>query len=368
MQKRAGTNTTATNEINIETKKGELQLENGTYEMYAEVYDKAGNSKKSDTKQVTVLNHEAVYVGTAAIHTKCKNCNKTLSTSHTMTNVSSSSVCQQCICGYKITSHTPVNGGTASVHKKCSVCNYTIQGSSSHSYTNTTVASTCTVKGYTNHVCGCGYSYKDELALANHDYRYFRAETGGEVGDGTYHPKVANMHYISKCKNCGGGRYLHHYTSGYKCNTDSYAGTCPHYITCTHNGSYTCTYGNLNKNIYQNDGWDSKKYVSTKHSCSDCGATNLTSTTFNERCDKATSHKHTCSICGATGTNTDTGHNGKGRKVKTKNGTSTSNHIYKEYCTCEKLYKDTKHPLTVYSTDKWIYSCSICGFSFTKSK
>lgn len=341
--------TTATSPITKEeeltptTDKRELsatfELETGTYNIYAEIYDQAGNMKKTDSKQTqanahnyayflgttnkgtthpttegayiykcanncginekthTITenedadstqhykykctcgqnekeNHTSVNGGTQAIHTKCSKCNRVLSTSHSMTNVATSSTCQQCACGYKITSHTPANGGTASVHKKCSVCNYTIEGSSSHSYTikDTSNASAPCQPGTRTRTCGCGYSYPEELAAKQgHTLGYLSVGTDGTLYNTTtydvsIHPSrtytsvyvpsknkycsVQSGKYVRACKFCGGKLSGTHNITTYS----SYQKNSSYHwkVKCSYNNNSCCR---------------------TAHKCDRCGKT-----------------------------------------------------------------------------------------------
>ena len=55
---------------------------------------------------------------------------------------------------------------------KCIRCGEKDPDSHTHEYTKTVVAPTCTTRGYTEHVCSCGSSYKtDYTAALGHDYK-----------------------------------------------------------------------------------------------------------------------------------------------------------------------------------------------------
>ena len=55
---------------------------------------------------------------------------------------------------------------------KCLRCGEKDPDSHTHEYTETVVAPTCTTRGYTEHVCSCGSSYKtDYTAALGHDYK-----------------------------------------------------------------------------------------------------------------------------------------------------------------------------------------------------
>ena len=55
---------------------------------------------------------------------------------------------------------------------KCIRCGEQDPDSHTHEYTKTVVAPTCTTRGYTEHVCSCGSSYKtDYTAALGHDYK-----------------------------------------------------------------------------------------------------------------------------------------------------------------------------------------------------
>ena len=55
---------------------------------------------------------------------------------------------------------------------KCLRCGEQDPDSHTHEYTKTVVAPTCTTRGYTEHVCSCGSSYKtDYTAALGHDYK-----------------------------------------------------------------------------------------------------------------------------------------------------------------------------------------------------
>ena len=55
---------------------------------------------------------------------------------------------------------------------KCLRCGEKDPDSHTHEYTKTVVAPTCTTRGYTEHVCSCGSSYKtDYTAALGHDYK-----------------------------------------------------------------------------------------------------------------------------------------------------------------------------------------------------
>ena len=55
---------------------------------------------------------------------------------------------------------------------KCLRCGEQDPDSHTHEYTETVVAPTCTTRGYTEHVCSCGSSYKtDYTAALGHDYK-----------------------------------------------------------------------------------------------------------------------------------------------------------------------------------------------------
>lgn len=66
--------------------------------------------------------------------------------------------------------HDAVYVGTAAIHTKCSRCNVTL--STIHSYTSTVKTNaTCKVKGTHTYTCACGYSYdSQDIPLAGHSY------------------------------------------------------------------------------------------------------------------------------------------------------------------------------------------------------
>ena len=111
--------------------------------------------------------HTSVNGGTNSVHTKCGVCGVTISSTHSYTNVATSTQCRKCSCGYIDTTHTSVNGGTSSAHTKCSDCGYII--STGHSYSSSTTSyATCTSTGTTKYTCACGYSYSSSYGPNGH--------------------------------------------------------------------------------------------------------------------------------------------------------------------------------------------------------
>jgi len=69
------------------------------------------------------------------------------------------------------TGHTPGAAASCTEDQTCTVCGKIIDAKKGHSYTSFVIAPACTEKGYTNHVCHCGDSYKDGLVSSNgHKY------------------------------------------------------------------------------------------------------------------------------------------------------------------------------------------------------
>ena len=66
--------------------------------------------------------------------------------------------------------HNAVYVGTAGIHTKCSRCNVTL--STTHSYTSTVkINATCTSKGTHTYTCACGYHYdSQDIPIAGHSY------------------------------------------------------------------------------------------------------------------------------------------------------------------------------------------------------
>ena len=365
--KKTDTNTSVTKELDLETKKVSLELASGTYDVYAEAYDKAGNTKKTSTQTITTTGHNPVYVGTADVHTKCSYCETVLSSTHTMTNTKSASVCQKCVCGYKITTHTPVNGGTKDAHKKCSKCTYVIQGESSHSYTTTTQAATCTVGGYKKYTCGCGYTYQDTINATGHDMYYYISSSKTYTKS---HPSSTSVSCIRKCKNCTYKTNDSHKTTSSYYNSDSTGAdkkTYQHYVKCTITWK-----GGTTQNCYMADnGGESgscyEKYTTLKHKCKYCSSTPASgSYAFSGRCKgKGTSssyHKHVCTYCGKEGS-TYTYHD---YSYSTSNAYyNTSKHKVTKYCACNSSSVSYHKIKASYYDYKQHYTCTVsgCGWS-----
>lgn len=96
---------------------------------------------------------------------------------------------QQCSCGNKknygqhvysewIIDSQPTEASTGTKHRTCSICGFTeyetidiVIPSHVHGYYSVVVAPTCSLEGYTEHICSCGDSYRDNyVASLGHDY------------------------------------------------------------------------------------------------------------------------------------------------------------------------------------------------------
>ncbi len=76
------------------------------------------------------------------------------------------------ICGDSYKGDYKDERGHLFVLGKCIRCGEKDPDSHTHEYTKTVVAPTCTTRGYTEHVCSCGSSYKtDYTAALGHDYK-----------------------------------------------------------------------------------------------------------------------------------------------------------------------------------------------------
>ena len=77
-----------------------------------------------------------------------------------------------CSCGDSYKGDYKDARGHLFVLGKCLRCGEKDPDSHTHEYTKTVVAPTCTTRGYTEHVCSCGSSYKtDYTAALGHDYK-----------------------------------------------------------------------------------------------------------------------------------------------------------------------------------------------------
>lgn len=373
--KKSGSSNTITKEIDIQSKKISLEIDEGIYDIYVEVSDNAGNVSKSDTKQVNAKEHNYAYfkngtenvgkdhptaegyykykcangcsagqsdhtieinkdkdasqhyiykcscgknqtenhipenVGTKDVHTRCSTCKRVLSSTHTMTNVKTASVCQQCNCGYKITTHTPVNGGTKEVHKKCSVCNYTIEGNDKHStYTKSETAAQGCKDGKRVKACACGYTYDEVIkTTGTHELAFLVHGSKSPYTSYYYSTKVPKPKFNSSGKLIVSKTY-HPYTanstiSGTSFSDPFYVVAGDYRLACKYCGGYwnqshkVTVYSSAKKNAYRHN---------YKVSCSYCGAVDGTThsciygcTNLSSGCGPRYGGNHVCS-CGAT--------------------------------------------------------------------
>ena len=133
------------------TKTQELELAAGTYTIYVEVYDKAGNKAETEKKTIT-LGHNSVYGGTSTVHTKCSVCGITLSSTHSYTSTTYSTYYKYtCACGYYYT----VNRATSTY-----TYTYTTTRTSTYTYTYTTTRTTTKKQSTTKQCTPRTVSYK----------------------------------------------------------------------------------------------------------------------------------------------------------------------------------------------------------------
>lgn len=235
-----------TDEIN---QTDEIELEEETYVIYAELYDRAGNKCQSDKKIITLEhNWKDATCGSAKICNKCKiTIGEALghdftSKTKTETYLKTPASCTENAVYYYKCSRCDAKGtntyedGEASGHDFSSKTKTDVYRKSSATCTAKAVyyykCSKCDAKG-TN-------TYEDGEALG-HSYKYYNS-SGTDVG--TSHPTSAGT-YTYKCSNnCGTGTSTHtvstnvqndsstHYT--YKCSCGNCQATANH----TYGGMY----------------------------------------------------------------------------------------------------------------------------------
>ncbi len=327
------------------------------------VYCKDCNVEMSRTQQtIPVADHTEVNGGEEAVHTKCSVCGVTISTAHSYTDKVTAPTCtaggyttRTCDCGYTYqtaqtpaTGHTEVNGGEETVHTKCSVCGVTI--STSHSYTNTVTAPTCTAGGYTTHTCNCGYSYTDTpVAQLAHTYT-------------VYQSKNATQHTY-KCTTCSATQTSDHTWNG---GTETTAPTC----TATGVKTFTCTAAGCG-------GSKTESIAKTEH-------VYATAWTYN---DNQHWHKCTNTSCTSTSgtanhsftytTNNNNTHNAScscGKSVNENCSGGTATCVAKATCSkCKTAYGNVSSThswnssLSSDATNHW-YACKVSGCTATKDK
>ena len=234
-----------------------------------------------------------------------------------------------------------VSGGKATLH---------IDESHQHAYRDVVVAPTCTLKGYTEHICdGCGDSYKDSYTKElGHDYKseITKSPTCTENGVRTYTCNRCNDSYIEPVlktahryedtvvePTCTSNGYTKHvcpicgdsYTDNEKAALGhSYTSEVNLEPTCTQNGEKIYTCSRCHNSYTETIAATGHKYVDTvvaptctskgytEHVCSICGESytdnskdylphSITSEVIIEpTCTLEGWETNTCSVCGYT--------------------------------------------------------------------
>ena len=234
-----------------------------------------------------------------------------------------------------------VSGGKATLH---------IDESHQHAYRDVVVAPTCTLKGYTEHICdGCGDSYKDSYTKElGHDYKseITKSPTCTENGVRTYTCSRCNDSYIEPVlkkahmyedtvvePTCTSNGYTKHvcpicgdsYTDNEKTALGhSYTSEVRLEPTCTQNGEKIYTCSRCHNSYTETIAATGHKYVDTvvaptctskgytEHVCSICGESytdnskdylphSITSEVIIEpTCTLEGWETNTCSVCGYT--------------------------------------------------------------------
>ncbi len=234
-----------------------------------------------------------------------------------------------------------VSGGKATLH---------IDEAHQHVYSDVVVAPTCTLKGYTEHICdGCGDSYKDSYTKElGHDYKseITKSPTCTENGVRTYTCNRCNDSYIEPVlktahryedtvvePTCTSAGYTKHvcpicgdsYTDNEKAALGhSYTSEVNLEPTCTQNGEKIYTCSRCHNSYTETIAATGHKYVDTvvaptctskgytEHVCSICGESytdnskdylphSITSEVFIEpTCTLEGWETNTCSVCGYT--------------------------------------------------------------------
>ena len=232
-----------------------------------------------------------------------------------------------------------VSGGKATLH---------IDEAHQHVYRDVVVAPTCTLKGYTEHICdGCGDSYKDSYTKElGHDYKseITKSPTCTENGVRTYTCNRCNDSYIEPVlktahryedtvvePTCTSAGYTKHvcpicgdsYTDNEKAALGhSYTSEVNLEPTCTQNGEKIYTCSRCHNSYTETIAATGHKYVDTvvaptcisngytNHECSVCGESYFddvkdflphsmtTEITEEPTCQKEGSSIDTCSLCG----------------------------------------------------------------------
>ena len=234
-----------------------------------------------------------------------------------------------------------VSGGKATLH---------IDEAHQHVYSDVVVAPTCTLKGYTEHICdGCGDSYKDSYTKElGHDYKseITKSPTCTENGVRTYTCNRCNDSYIEPVlktahryedtvvePTCTSDGYTKHvcsicgdsYTDNEKAALGhSYTSEVRLEPTCTQNGEKIYTCSRCHNSYTETIAATGHKYVDTvvaptctskgytEHVCSICGESytdnskdylphSITLEVFKEpTCTEEGWETNTCSVCGYT--------------------------------------------------------------------